>query len=216
MKFNSIFSFLLPKKSVFFPLFNEQTALLIKGSDLFVTFCMETDKERQKEIYRDIKQVEVDCDDVTHKIIDELNNTFITPFDREDIRELADYIDDVADFMNSSAKRAIVYHPTELHPTSEKMSIIIQQSCLKVQQAIAGLENLQKESDKIMVLCSDIKKLEKRGDEAYEEFLNYYFEQEKSAVEIIKQTQIMKTLEKTINSLNEVGKVMKTIVIKYA
>ena len=216
MKFNAIFSFLLPKKSVFFQLFNSQTDLLIIGSDLLVAFCKETNKEKQKEIYLTIRQLEADCDDVTHNIIDELNNTFITPFDREDIRELADHMDDIADFIKSSAKRAVIYHPNELHPNAIEMSIIIQRACLKLKKAVAYLETLNKDSIKIMDLCKEIKALEKKGDESYEEFLTNYFEQEKSAVEIIKQTQAMKTLEKTINSINIVGKVIKNIVVKYA
>lgn len=216
MSLNSFFSFLLPKKSVFFSLFYDQSAILIKISDQLVTFCKETDREKQKEIYTSIAKLESDLDGVTHKIIDELNNTFITPFDREDIRELADHMDDVADFIKSAAKRAIIYKPNELHPNAIEMSLIIQRACVKIQKAIQGLENINKNSKETLELCKKIKHIEHKGDEAYEEFLSHFFEQEKSPTEIIKQTQIMKVLEKTTNATNEVGKVIKTILIKYA
>ena len=216
MSLNSVFSFLLPKKSVFFSLFYEQSTVLIKISDQLVIFCKETDKEKQKEIYQIINKLESECDGVTHRIIEELNNTFITPFDREDIRELADHMDDVADFIKSASKRAIIYNPNELHPNAILMSEIIRRACVKVQKAIVGLENINKNSKETMELCKKIKQIEHKGDEAYEEFLSNFFEQEKSPMEIIKQTQIMKVLEKTTNATNEVGKVIKTILIKYA
>jgi predicted phosphate transport protein (TIGR00153 family) len=216
MSSSGVFSFLLPKKSVFFSLYYEQSTLLIKASEELVKFCKETDKEKQKELYTTIRKLESDCDGVTHKITDELNNTFITPFDREDIRELADHMDDVADFIKSAAKRAIIYQPKELHPNALEISEIILTSCVKIQKAIQGLENINKNSKETLELCKKIKEIEHKGDDSYEEFLNQCFINEKDAIEIIKQTQIMKVFEKTTNAANEVGKVIKTILIKYA
>jgi uncharacterized protein len=216
MSLKSVFSFLLPKRSAFFPLFSQQSAILIKASEELVAFCKETDKEKQKEIYKTISKLEKNLDAVTQTIIDELNNTFITPFDREDIRELADHMDDVVDFIKSATKRTIIYQPNVLHPSALEISLTIQSACLKIEKAILGLEKINKTSKETMELCKDIKHLEHNGDDSYEEFLNQCFKNEKDAIEIIKQTQVMKVLEQTTNATNEVAKVIKTILIKYA
>lgn len=216
MSVSSVFSFLLPKRSAFFPLFSEQSAILIQASDALVAFFQETDKEKQKEVYKTIAKLESNLDGVTHSIIDELNNTFITPFDREDIRELADHMDDVADFMKSASKRAMIYQPEVAPANALEMSLTIQKSCLLIQKAIVGLEKVSKNTNETMELCRGIKTLEKQGDDLYEEFLNQCFKKEQNAIEIIKQTQVMKVLEATMNATHSVGKVVKTVTIKYA
>lgn len=216
MSLKSVFSFLLPKRSEFFPLFSEQSAILIEASEGLVAFFSETDKEKQKEIYKTIAKLESQLDNVTHSIIDELNNTFITPFDREDIRELADHMDDVVDFMKSATKRAIIYQPELLPNSALEMSIAIQKACVLIQKAMLGLEKVSKNTSETMEICRGIKTLEKQGDDLYEEFLNQCFKNEQNAIEIIKQTQVMKVLETTMNATHSVGKVIKTVTIKYA
>lgn len=216
MSLKSVFSFLLPKRSVFYPLFSEQSEILVKASEELVAFFSETDKEKQKVIYKTLSELESRLDGVTHAIIDELNNTFITPFDREDVRELADHMDDVVDFMKSASKRAIIYQPELLPTTALEMSLIIQKACIQIQLAVAGLEKVSKNTSSTMEICRAIKTLEKQGDDLYEEFLNQCFKNEHNAIEIIKQTQVMKVLEATMNATHSVGKVVKTITIKYA
>lgn len=216
MSSSSIFSFLLPKRSAFFSLFSEQSTILIQTSEQLVNFYKETDKEKQKEIYKSISKLENTLDAVTQNIIDELNNTFITPFDREDIRELADHMDDVADFIKSATKRTLIYQPKEVHPQALEISYTIQKACALIEKAIQGLEKVSKNTKQTMDICKEIKVLEHNGDEMYEQFLNECFMNEPSATEIIKQTQILKSLEHTTNATNEVAKVVKTIAIKYA
>lgn len=216
MGLNSVFSFLVPKKSAFFTLFSDQSDILVKASDALVAFYKETDKEKQKEIYKTISKLESNLDSVTHNIIDELNNTFITPFDREDVRELADHMDDVVDCIKSATKRTIIYQPETIPPTALEMSFTIQKASLVIQKAVSVLEKVSKNTKDSMEYCRQIKALENIGDDLYEEFLNQCFKNEQNSIEIIKQTQVMKVLEKATNATNEVGKVIKTITIKYA
>lgn len=216
MKFNSIFSFLVPKESTFFPLFKKSGDLLVDASSLLVEFLKTEDKEQQKEIYKKIKDAETACDSITNRIFDELNNTFITPFDREDIRELADLLDDVIDFINSSAKRVVLYQPNELPEKSLKLGEIISKGCSEISDCLYVLSSVNNKSQFVLEKCNNMKSLEKEGDDIYEHFIIELFQKEGSPFDVIKLTQIMSELEKCTNSINAVSKALKTILIKYA
>jgi len=217
MKFNAIFSFLLPKESVFFPLFKESADTLVEASNLLVDFLAANTQEQRQEVYNQIKDVERKCDGITNHIFDELNDTFITPFDREDIRLLADYLDDVVDYINSSAKRVVMYQPKVLpYNKACEFSKVIQKGCIEIKEAIYMLDNLKYKSALVLEKCINMKNLEKAGDEIYEHFILECFNEERNAIEVLKLTQIMKELEKSTNSINAVSKSIKTILIKYA
>ncbi|MDR3704748.1 MAG: DUF47 family protein [Paludibacteraceae bacterium] len=216
MRFNSIFSFLVPKESTFFPLFKKSGDLLVDASDLLVEFLKTQDKEQQKEIYKKIKEAETKCDGVTNKIFDELNNIFITPFDREDIRELADLLDDVIDFINSSAKRVVLYQPNELPEKALQLGEIISKGCHEICDCMYVMSQLNNNSQLVLEKCTHMKSLEKEADDIYEHFIIELFQKEESAIDVIRLTQIMSELEKATNSINGVSKELKTILIKYA
>ncbi|MDR2913379.1 MAG: DUF47 family protein, partial [Tannerella sp.] len=95
MGINRFFQFFLPKEAKFIELLIGQTDDIVKASDLLVQFVQTESQEQKKSIYAKIKELEKHCDTLTTRILDELNNTFITPFDREDIHDLAAQLDDV-------------------------------------------------------------------------------------------------------------------------
>ncbi len=84
--------------------------LLLKSSDLLIECVQSNDSQKRVELYKEIKELEREGDRWFQTVFDELGKSFITPFDREDIHQLAGYIDDVADGINSSAKRIAIYN----------------------------------------------------------------------------------------------------------
>src|SRR5665648_616220 len=91
MNLDKIFGFLVPKDRKFFPLFNQAADNLVLASELLIKLLGENDLV-QREIYvKLIKDVEHKGDDITHNLLNELNGTFITPFDREDIHQPVSY-----------------------------------------------------------------------------------------------------------------------------
>ncbi|MDR1679989.1 MAG: DUF47 family protein [Prevotellaceae bacterium] len=216
MKLNSIFSFLLPKESTFFPLFKKSGALLVEAGDSLVEFIGTDDAEMRRIIYKRIKAAETNGDAVTNQLFDSLNDTFITPFDREDIRHLADALDDVLDYINGSAKRIVLYQPEKLPAQTAEMANIINQGCNEIYSAMLLLNSLNSKGEQLLKHCNAMKSLEQQADDLYEQFMLDVFTMEKNAIELIKLTQLMKELERTTNCVNAVAKVLKTLMIKYA
>ena len=103
---NSFFSKFTPREPKFFPLLKAMVDVIKDATDIMIEFIDKGNHENAAEYYRKIKEEERKGDALSNKIFDELNKTFITPFDREDINNLATHLDDVTDYINSAAKRS--------------------------------------------------------------------------------------------------------------
>src|SRR5512137_2467168 len=109
MKLDSIFGFMVPKDRKFFPFFNDAADNLVLASELLIKLVRELDLSQRLEYMRQIRDVEHIGDDITRKLMTELNGTFITPFEREDIHELITNMDDIVDYIHSSSKKINLY-----------------------------------------------------------------------------------------------------------
>jgi uncharacterized protein len=109
MKLDKIFSFLVPKDRKFFPLFNKAAENLVYTSELLIKLIREGDLEKRLVYIKAIKDAEHVGDEITRELLDELNGTFITPFDREDIHELIQTMDSVVDYIHTASKRIHFY-----------------------------------------------------------------------------------------------------------
>src|SRR5574344_1768163 len=108
---NSFFSRFTPKEPKFFHLLQQLSDVLTTASDLLNESLKNNDPSSRMNFYRKIKDQERLGDQISHKVFEELSTSFITPFDREDIHLLGDYLDDVIDRVNSCAKRIAIYNP---------------------------------------------------------------------------------------------------------
>jgi Phosphate transport regulator (distant homolog of PhoU) len=213
---NSFFSNFTPKEPKFFPILKDMADVLLVASDLIVECVQNNDHEKAIEFYKKIKEQEVKGDKLSARVFDELNSTFITPFDREDIHHLADKLDDVTDYINSSAKRIVLYNPKQLPASAFEISKLIKEGAMTIGKAVDQLDVLKKNSEKIKEYCAELKIIENKADDVYEHFLIDLFENQKDAVEIIKLKEIMSELEKATDAAEHVGKIIKTIIVKYA
>ena len=124
---NSFFSRFTPKEPKFFPLLKQLSEILAASSELLVESLKHDSPEERTGFYKRIKDMEREGDKLAHRILDELGTTFITPFDREDIHDLASSIDDVIDGINSCAKRIAIYNPHPISESGKELSRMIQQ-----------------------------------------------------------------------------------------
>ncbi len=216
MKRNSIFSFLLPKESKFFPLINKVAELNYLASVSLNKFIKTENKEKMEELYNEIKTFERKADDLLDKIYDELNVTFITPFDREDIHELCEKLDDTLDNINSASKRVLLFQPKALSESTLKLCEIIEECCHAILIALKELKTINKKPEVALAQCEKLHYLEREADEVYEQYVKHLFEVEKNSIELFKMKEIMQELERTTDVANSVGKVIKTIIVKYA
>ena len=146
---NSFFSNFTPKEPKFFPILKEMSDVLLVASDLIIECVQNNDHEKAIEFYKKIKEQEKKGDILSAKVFDELNSTFITPFDREDIHHLADKLDDVTDYINSSAKKIALYNPTLMPTSALEIAKLIREGAVSIGKAIDQLDVLKKSSAKI-------------------------------------------------------------------
>lgn len=117
---------------------------------------------------------------------DELGTTFITPFDREDIHDLASCMDDVIDGINSCAKRISIYNPRPISENGKELSRLIQEEAIYICKAMDELETFRKKPTLLREYCSKLHEIENQADDVYEFFITKLFEEEKDCIELIK------------------------------
>lgn len=206
---------LLPREEKFFPFF-ENLADLVTDSARFLSKIVESlEPAMQHDLFRDIKNLENRADDIAHAVFDALDTTFITPFDREDIHQLTSKMDDVLDFINATSQQIKLYKPKKLLPQFKEMVVIIIRGCEQIKIAVHELHNLKKPG-KISVACVKINELENLADDIYHQLLSELFETETNAIELIKNKEILESLEMAADSIEDVSDILKTIIIKSA
>lgn len=141
---NSFFSRFTPKEPKFFPLLKQLSEVLSASSVALVESLQHDQPTERSEYYKKIKDLEREGDRLTHLIFDELGTTFITPFDREDIHDLASCMDDVIDGINSCAKRISIYNPRPISESGKELSRLIQEEAIYICKAMDELETFRK------------------------------------------------------------------------
>lgn len=215
MKAARFLQYLVPKEKKFFPLFEESADNMVKASVLLNKLLLIDDANEKANITRQIKEYEDKGDHVAHTIYEELNRTFITPFDREDIHKLASSMDDVLDFINGCSQKIKLYKPKEISRYSVELSELIVQASREIETSIKELRNL-KMPYKINDACIRINEIENQADDIYHHAISDFFETEKDAIELIKKNEIVQTLEKATDKAEDVSDVLKSIIVKIA
>ncbi|MFA6702501.1 MAG: DUF47 family protein [Dysgonamonadaceae bacterium] len=213
---NTFFSKFTPKEPKFFPLLKGIVEVIKSASDLMLELVEKGNHQNAADYYRRIKDEERKGDAISNHIFDELNKSFITPFDREDIHHLATRLDDVTDYINSAAKRIFLYNPKEMPEGAKEMALLIQESAVWMEKAVNELDVLKKSRDNVSQYCTELHTIENKADDVYEHFLIQLFEKQHDGVELIKEKEIMYELEKATDAAEGVGKIIKTIIVKYA
>ena len=214
MKANNLLSIFTPKDTKFFPLLKETSDILVDAAILLEQLYVSG--KRRRELCQQIKNEESKGDKVTGRIFKALNETFITPFDREDIHALADEMDDVIDTINRSAQKVLLYSPEYLPKITIRLTGIIRKGTEIIQAAMTELPNLKKNDQHIRKYCKEIKRLEETADDYYQDGIMTLFKEEKNIIELVKLKEIIQELEMSANKINKVGKVLKTILVKYS
>lgn len=213
---NSFLNRLTPKEPKFFPLLKQLADVSSAAAELMIG-CLQSDNhEEATKFYKKIKEQEQEGDRLSLQIFDELNSTFITPFDREDIHHLANTMDDVTDGINSCGKRIALYNPKHIPDNAIQLALLIKEAAVCICMMMNELDILKKNPSNIKRYCLDLDEIEKQGDDIYEEAIIHLFENEKDSIEIIKLKEIIYELERTIDIADRVGKIIRTIIVKYA
>jgi predicted phosphate transport protein (TIGR00153 family) len=201
----------IPREERFFELFNSAADNVVQGAGLLLELV--THPERAETLRRQIEEVEHEGDITTHEIADRLNRTFVTPFDHEDIHELAGRLDDVLDDIEATADRMYLY---EAGPPSEEMILLVKvlaEATAVVQKAVHGLQDL-KNTRRILDYCIEIHRLENVGDEDSRLALAKLF-RGSDAIHALKWKEIYDHVEDALDKCEDVASIVESIVVKH-
>jgi predicted phosphate transport protein (TIGR00153 family) len=216
MNIDSFLKVFVPKDHSFFPLFETDVENLVKAAELLKDLFNSSDVEEHERLFKEIKIVEHIGDDITIKTYEQLNKSFITPFDREDIHELTANIDDVVDSINGIARRICLYKPKKLMPIYKEMSKLILEGAKEVATAIHCLKDPVANKEKITRACGIVTAIEHKADELYFTGVQELFEKEEDPKELIKNNKILEILERCVDEEEDVTDTLKSIMIKMA
>lgn len=215
MGINTFFQKLVPKDKKFFPMFESQADLIVEAADKLNDIFSTSDPEKHAELFKAIKDLENRGDDVAHQVFDELDKTFITPFDREDIHQLTSKLDDVLDFINGTSQRIRLYRLKKFPSEFLEFSSVMQDGAVEIRNAVKELYNLKK-PETIRNAVIRINEVENKADDLYHSVISDLFENEKDAIELIKKKEVLQTMERASDRMEDVADVLKTIIIKLA
>lgn len=216
MNIDSFLKIFVPKDHSFFPLFESDAQNLVKASELLKEIFINSEIGEHERIYKEIRDVEHIGDDITNKTYEQLNKSFITPFDREDIHELTANIDDVVDSINGIARRICLYRPKQLMPIYKEMAEMVYEGAKEVEKAIHCLKDPVANKEKIRNSCSIVTSIEHKADETYFAGMLELFDKEEDPKELIKNNKILEMLERCIDEEEDVTDTLKSILIKMA
>jgi predicted phosphate transport protein (TIGR00153 family) len=200
---------LVPQKREFYDLYNRSAANIIAISQRLVEL-LDSFPDGADEGMRDIKELEHEGDRITHDLIDMINRTFVTPFDRDDMYRLAGVLDDVCDHIDDSAEKIVGYGVREVHEQARAQAQVIQRCAAKLAEAIALLEGF-KDSRRQLI---ELRTLEDEGDRLSREAISDLFRGDPDPVSLIRWKDIHEQLEDAIDACENAADVLEAILVK--
>ena len=202
------------KDTDFFDLFVDSAEYFYKGALLMNEVMLDYSKAEAK--MDEIINLEHEADEINDKIIDKLNQTFITPIDREDIFALANGLDDGVDFLQGTLQRMVMYRTGQSKAGAIALSRLLIECTEELIKAFTLLKNIRSNQHQILECTRKIGKLESEGDRLYRKEVAYLFECIKDPIEIIKWKEILEYLENTLDHCEDVSDMIRGVVMKYA
>ena len=215
MKFDQLIHKLLPKDDKFFSYLEESTQNLVKAAVVMKKLTLTKKNSEIEALIGQIHDLEHDGDTVTHKIFSELNSTFVTPLDREDIHTLASSLDDIMDYMDGSAGRFTLYKLKRWPPQMVTLVDILVTSINELQHGVSLLRNIQ-QFDELQKVFKKVNEYENDADFVFERAIAELFDKEKDPIQIIKLKEIYVGLETATDKCEDAANVLEGIVIKHA
>ena len=202
------------KEKRFFPLFIDSAENIRKAATLLVKQAQTDDHDERRMLAHRIKECETLGDSITDKIISELLDAFVTPFDRDDIHQLAEDMDTFLDTMRDSSKKIAIYQPKEVSPKLVSLSEYILKDAELLIEITGHFEKMRDDAKIVDDLCDRIKENEHICDDIFESYLSNLFEVEKDAIELVKKKNIVQALEDTSDVAKSLSNTIRSIAVK--
>lgn len=193
----------------FFELLTEEADFLVSAAELLAKIHG-ANATRRATLRDELHDLEEACDQVTHKVAERLNQTFVTPFDRDDLSYISGRLDDCMDYMDEAGDLIVLYDVGELPPGIGEQLNVIQRCADLTAQAVPRLKTLGGLRD----YWVEINRLENDGDQAYRRTLSELFKSGRDALEVVKLKDIVEALEKAVDSFEGLANGIEVIAIK--
>lgn len=200
---------LSPSKTTFYTMFATSGQNLVTGASLLKELLGASMEER-KDIAERMRAAEHAGDEATHAIMRQLNETFVTPFDREDIYRLASSLDDVMDFMEAAVDLVVLYNISELPPEIADQVDVLERAAELTADAMPRLRSMKDLSE----FWIELNRLENQADQVYRRLLARLFSGEYDALTVLKLKEVVDQLEAAADAFEHVANTVETIAVK--
>ena len=203
----------LPRETSFFDFFEQHAGLTIEGTKEFLS--MVTTGANIAAKCRRISDIEHETDTITHRCVEALHKTFITPIDRDSIHRLITKMDDVMDFVEAAAERLDLYELTVMTGDVRDLADVLHRSAQQVEVAVRGLRSLR-DPQATLKLCIDINRLENEADAILRRSVARLFKEEKDPIVVIKWKEVYENLESATDRCEDVANIIEGVILEHA
>lgn len=210
-----ILDLFIPRERKFFDMLKDLSAKTHSGAKLFLQFINDyssLSSAKRVAAINELHRIEHGCDEITHSIAVELNKTFLTPIDREDIHRLSTLVDDVMDIIYNIGHKMLLYDVKKIPKFMPEMSRTAVACAEEVDNLVANLGS----RDQIIPHLKRIHELEKGADSLRNQALAYLFKNSHSAIDVVKFKDLYEWLETVCDKAEDIADVVEGIAIKYA
>ncbi|MBI3112877.1 MAG: DUF47 domain-containing protein [Ignavibacteriales bacterium] len=215
MKLDVLIRKLLPHDDKFYGMFEDASRNMVKAAEALKDLSFAKSLEEREAVVGRIRDLEHEGDAVTHKIFSELNSTFVTPLDREDIHLLASAIDDIVDHIDGSATRFTLYKIKECPQRMIHLIDVLYLSIAELSKAISLIRDLH-QFEELQKLFKKVNEYENQADSIFEEAIADLFENEKDPINLIKLKEVYVGLETATDKCEDAANVLEGLLIKHA
>src|SRR5689334_7436387 len=201
---------LIPREQKFFQMFADVASNLTKGATLLYDILKNPSGDPAR--IGQLQEIEHKGDEMTHAIIRMLNQTFITPFDREDIHMLTSSLDDVLDYVNAAATRMTLYRITNPPPVAADLAGLIIRQAEELSQAV----ELLNDNKQLLDHCVEVNRLENEADRVSRKAIAELFDHEKDPIQLIKIKELYEVLETATDKAEDAANVLEAVALKSA
>lgn len=208
-----MFARLMPTEGKFFELFIQHADLCVRGATEMVALMTNFD-DLEIRVHA-IESIEKQADKITHNAIELLHKTFITPLDRDDIHQLITRMDDILDLLEDAGQTISLYDIKAVTPEAKRLAELCLATTKKVRQAVGLLHNMDN-SREILVICSEIDRLESDADHVMRAAMSKLFRDEPDVRNLIKLKAIYEILETVTDRCEDVANIIEGIIVENA
>jgi predicted phosphate transport protein (TIGR00153 family) len=212
-----LFSKLLPREGNFFAMFNQHADHIVEAAHAFSNLVANySDLQKRESFNREVDNAERAADRVTHEVNRVLHKTFITPIDREQIHQLINTMDDVADLIQDSAETMALYDVRFMTDDIVRLTDLSVKCCERLKDAVALIEKVSDAAtaEAALKTCEEIDKLESDADRVMRSAMSRLFREEPDVRELIKLKAVYELLETITDKCEDVANLIEGIVLE--